>query len=231
MPGGPGGGTNGTVERIDGSTVTLSAQDGSSVEVTTSDDTVVAIAETGSADDVDEGDQVLVMGTADGDTLAAERVLDRGDTATSDANGGPPGGMGGSATGEVSSVDGDTFTVTTGDGDVTVTMTDSTTIVVEAQGSVSDLSSGDTVMVQGETGDDGTVSATRIIAGDLPQGGPAMGGQTGGMPGGPPAQGGTTDGGSTGQVPAAPGGTTDSSGSTGSSGQPAGVTAGGATTT
>lgn len=232
-PGGPGGGTSGTVERIDGSTVSIAGQDGSTVSVATTDETVVALSETGSADDIDEGDQVLVMGTADGDAIAAERVIDQGDTAT-DADtdqAGPPGGMSGSASGEVSGVDGDSFTVSTADGDVTVTMTDATTIVVETSGSIDDLDEGDTVMVRGETDDDGTVTATRIIAGDLPQGGPggpAMGGLSGQMPAGPPAQSGTTDGGTgtTGQAPAAPGGTT------GSAGQPAGVPAtGGATTT
>lgn len=214
MPGGPGGGTVGTVDSVDGSTLAVSTQDGQSVSVATSDDTVVAISEAGSADDVDEGDQVLVMGAADGDTIAAERVVDRGDTAEGDAGSnstasnstaGPPGGMGGVATGEVSAVDGDTFTVSAAGGDVTVTMTDSTTVVVEVPGSLSDLSSGDSVMVQGEAGDDGTVTATRIISGDLPQGGPPM------------------QGGSPGQMPAAPGG---------SSGQPTGVpgTGGGPTT-
>lgn len=187
----------------------------------------MAISGTGSADDVDEGDQVLVMGAADGDTIAAERVVDRGETDAGDAASnsaeandagsnstgsnsaaGPPGGMGGVATGEVSSVDDDTFTVSTADGDVTVTMTDSTTVVVEVHGSVSDLSSGDSVMVQGEAAGDGTVTATRIISGDLPQGGPPM------------------QGGSPGQMPAAPGG------SSGSTGQPAGIpSAGGGATT
>lgn len=228
MPGGPGmaggggGGTVGTVDSVDGSTLTVSTQDGRSVSVTTSDDTVVAISEAGSADDVDEGDQVLVMGAADGDTIAAERVVDRGDTdagdaasnstgsnsAASNSTAGPPGGMGGLVTGEVGSVDGDTFTVSTADGAVTVTMTDSTTVVVEVHGSVSDLSSGDSVMVQGEAADDDGVTATRIISGDLPQGGPPM------------------QGGSTGQTPAAPGG------SSGSTGQPAGMPgAGGGPTT
>ena len=214
MPGGPGmaggpggggdGGTVGTVDSVDGSTLTVSTQDGQSVSVATSDDTVVAISEAGSADDVDEGDQVLVMGAADGDTIAAERVVDRGDIAAGDAGSnsagsnstasnstaGPPGGMGGLATGEVSSVDGDTFTVSTANGDVTVTMTDSTTVVVEVHGSVSDLSSGDTVMVQGETADDGSVAAARIISGDLPQGGPPMQGGSTGQPAGIPGAGG-----------------------------------------
>ena len=226
MTGGPGGGgggsTVGTVDSVDGSTLAVSTQDGQSVSVATSDDTVVTISGTGSADDVDEGDQVLVMGAADGDTMAAERVVDRGETDAGDAasnstgsnstdsnsTAGPPGGMGGVATGEVSSVDGDTFTVSAAGGDVTVTMTDSTTVVVEVPGSLSDLSSGDSVMVQGEAGDDGTVTATRIISGDLPQGGPPM------------------QGGSPGQMPAAPGG------SSGSTDQPAGIpSAGGGATT
>ncbi|HET9666628.1 MAG TPA: hypothetical protein VFP09_07730 [Desertimonas sp.] len=71
---------------------------------------------------------------------------------------------GGDATiGEVKLVDGDTVYVTTADGTtVKVTTTPDSEVTTMADGTVADLDVGDTVIVQGETSDDGTVAASRI---------------------------------------------------------------------
>lgn len=214
MQGGPQGST-GTIESIGDGTLTITTEAGESVEVTTTDETEVSISESASADDIDEGDTVLVVGqSSDGSSVTAERVVERsGDDA--DAQDGPGGGRGPTA-GEVSSVDGDTFTLTTDSGDITVTMTDDTTVVVERQGSVSDLSEGDEVFVHTHTDDDdGSEWAERIIAGDeLPDFSAGPGGMSGGMQGGPsgqsgsmapPSQDGSTSGSSgAGLAPASP---------------------------
>jgi len=66
--------------------------------------------------------------------------------------------------GEITSVDGDTVTLTLEDGS-TVTVTTSTDTSVTVEGEVGDLATGDTVTVIGETDDDGNVTATSISEG------------------------------------------------------------------
>ena len=237
MPGGMQGGggmagSTGTIEDIGDGSLTIATEDGESVEVTTTDDTEVSISETGSADDIDEGDTVMVMGqSGDDGSVTAERVVERSgdesDDAGDDDQRGPGGGMGG-VTGEVSSVDGDSFVVATDSGDITVTMTDDTTVVIERSGSVDDLSEGDEVFVHTHESDDGGAWAERIMAGDaLPDGGMmgGMGGPPSGMQGGPSGESGT-------MTPPDQGGT-DSSGTSGTTGGAPGADAGpsGVTTT
>jgi len=67
---------------------------------------------------------------------------------------------------------------------VVVTTSPDTTIDVNKAGSVSDLAPGDTVVVQGQTGSDGTIAATTIREGGF---GPGGFGGAGGGPGGAPA--------------------------------------------
>lgn len=221
-------GSTGTIEDIGDGTLTISTDDGQSVEVTTTDDTEVSISESASADDIDEGDTVLVIGqSSDGSAVTAERVVERAGDDGADQGG--PGDGRGPTVGEVSSVDGDSFTLTTDSGDITVTLTDDTTVVVERQASVSALSEGDEVFVHTETADDGSTWAERIITGDeLPDLSAGPGGMSGGMQGGPsgqtgtmapPSQDGSSSGSSgAGQAPASPG-----SGS-GANAGPSGVT-------
>ena len=76
--------------------------------------------------------------------------------------GGDGGGGGGNATtGTVKLVDGTTVYVTLANGDVVTVKTDSDTTVTQP-GSLKDLPVGATVTVTGQTGSDGTVTATRI---------------------------------------------------------------------
>jgi hypothetical protein len=62
--------------------------------------------------------------------------------------GGPGGGRGGFAT-EVKSVDGDTLTLTTPQGETTVTIGPETTVSKSAAGEVADIEAGDNVIVSG----------------------------------------------------------------------------------
>ena len=74
----------------------------------------------------------------------------------------PAGGMGRGASGEVKSVDGNTLTLTTGENETKVTLSDNTTIVKTISGSTADLTAGQQVMVTGERDSDGNITATQV---------------------------------------------------------------------
>lgn len=95
--------------------------------------------------------------------------------------GGFPGG--GATFGTIASVDGDTLTITDASGKtVTIKVPSSATVTANTEVSLADLAVGDTVVVRGETADDGTVTATTVTEGS--------GGFPGGFGGGQPGQGG-----------------------------------------
>lgn len=92
---------------------------------------------------------------------------------------GGPGGPGGAVTGDITSIDGSTITVSNGDGSaVTVTTTSQTVVSDTVAGSPADVAVGDTVAVLGNVSGT-TVSAERIVVGDAgaPGSGPAGQGQ------------------------------------------------------
>jgi Domain of unknown function (DUF5666) len=75
--------------------------------------------------------------------------------------GGGAGGGGNATTGTVKLVDGTTVYVTLANGDVVTVKTDANTTISQP-GTLKDLPVGATVTVTGQTGTDGTVTATRI---------------------------------------------------------------------
>jgi hypothetical protein len=78
------------------------------------------------------------------------------------ASAGATSGTGGT-TGTVKLVDGNTIYITTADGQTVIVKTSGTTTVQTSQaGSLKDLTAGSSVTVQGQTGSDGSVTATRI---------------------------------------------------------------------
>ncbi|MDQ7810486.1 hypothetical protein Q5425_42750 [Amycolatopsis sp. A133] len=82
---------------------------------------------------------------------------------TGQQGGGFRGAGGRGTTGTVDRVDGTTVYVKTAQGaDVKVSTSDSTTVGVTQQGKLSDLKPGATVVVQGQAGSDGTVTAQAI---------------------------------------------------------------------
>jgi hypothetical protein len=83
-----------------------------------------------------------------------------------------PGGAGGgqAAVGTVVSADKSQLVVKTQSGDVTVKLTGDTAIEITGKGTVSDLKSGQQVIVSG-TSTDGTLTARTVRQGDLPTGG------------------------------------------------------------
>jgi hypothetical protein len=84
---------------------------------------------------------------------------------------GRPGGanFGGGAAGTVGSVSADQMTITTANGSRIVLLTPTTTVteVSAANKAVTDISSGETVTVIGTANPDGSVTATRIVIGDI----------------------------------------------------------------
>jgi hypothetical protein len=86
------------------------------------------------------------------------------------ASGAPNGGTGngfGGTVGTVDHVSGNTVYVKTSDGKIVkVTVGSSTTISITKDGKVTDLAAGQSVVVQGQTGSDGSVTANRITEGN-----------------------------------------------------------------
>lgn len=94
--GGPDGGmpanlTMGTIESISGNTFTVKTESGETVKVQVVDDTTIRINKEGSVKDLTKGDNVVVNGQRDGDTIEAENV---GSGMIMRREGGPQGGGG-----------------------------------------------------------------------------------------------------------------------------------------
>jgi hypothetical protein len=176
-----GRGNAGTIASIDGSTITLTTQAGTT-KVIASANTTVSVSVSGALGDIKTGDHVVVMGAASGATVAAERIADTGTSATAGFGGPGPGGRpgpggppaggpragGGFVSGTVASIDATSLTITATDGTTTtVTTTSSTQVTTETAGTLSDLATGDQVTVTGPTGSDGTVTAMSIRKGGM----------------------------------------------------------------
>ena len=72
-------------------------------------------------------------------------------------------------TGTVKLVDGTSLYITDADGNtVKVVVPETVPVTTQSQTSLSDLSAGSTVIIRGETGDDGTVTATSVSEGAVP---------------------------------------------------------------
>lgn len=90
--------------------------------------------------------------------------------ASGSAGGAVPAGM---TAGTVTLVDGTKLYVTTADGSVViVTVPDTASLTSQREITLAELSAGDSVVVRGETGEDGTVTATSVAEGALPAGTP-----------------------------------------------------------
>ncbi|MDX6739289.1 hypothetical protein [Actinocorallia sp. A-T 12471] len=95
--------------------------------------------------------------------------------------GGGGGGLGGVTSGTVTKVKDGVITLKTSDGGtVEVKTGDDTEITLSESGTAADLESGASVVVRGETGDDGVVTATSVSEGSGASGFPGGGGGGGG---------------------------------------------------
>ena len=78
-PAGPGGGmpanlTIGTIQSISGNIFTIKSDSGDTVKVKVVDDTTIRINKEGTVEDLAKGENVIVNGQRDGDTIEAENV-------------------------------------------------------------------------------------------------------------------------------------------------------------
>ena len=71
---GPPNVTVGTVKSIDGDTITLTTAEGDTAKVTIGSDAEVMVTKKGTASDLSDGDEIVVHGQRDGDTIEADMV-------------------------------------------------------------------------------------------------------------------------------------------------------------
>jgi hypothetical protein len=89
--GGNGQFTFGTIQSIDGDTLTVTTADGSTVKVEVGDDTQIQVTKEGSVSDLTEGTTIIVSGSRSGDTLDADSISEGGGL----GGAGPPTGASG----------------------------------------------------------------------------------------------------------------------------------------
>lgn len=161
-PPGAGASVAGRVTKIEGAAVSVQQTDNATVAVTTNGETAIRKLVAGALTDLKTGDIVTVDGAKTGDTAYSAKTITSlgqvtGATAAGSGrpNAAPPGVPGPAVTGQIKSMDGGTITVQGFDG-VTVTVTSSPATVVKTQqpGVLSDIKTGDTLVVLGDkTGD------------------------------------------------------------------------------
>ncbi|TAK36018.1 MAG: hypothetical protein EPO21_04225 [Chloroflexota bacterium] len=112
-------------------------------------------------------------GRSSGSTLQAAKSAVTVNSSAASGAGGPNAGTNGQAVqtrpgviGTIESVTGNSFTVKTSGGTTSVKVDDKTTIRKTVTGTAQDLTPGETVVIAGETGSDGTVSAASVALGD-----------------------------------------------------------------
>lgn len=144
----------GHVTKIEGPTVSMQQTDNSIVTVTTNSDTAIRKLVVGALADLKAGDVITVDGTKTGDAAYSAKTitsLGQGGGTGRAPNAAPPGVPGPAVTGQIKSMDNGTLTVQGFDG-ATVTVTSSPATVVKTQqpGALSDIKTGDLLVVQGD---------------------------------------------------------------------------------
>ncbi len=156
---------DGAIASISGSTIMLTGKDGTTYTVDASNAAVKTVTEgsaptTGALSDLAVGDQVGVRGTVSGTSVVATEIIEGGGFKGTDFKGMGRGdhGRGPGVTGTVSAVNGSTITITGKDGTSYTVNAGSATVQKMVTGSLSDVTVGDTIGVQG------TVSGTSVTA-------------------------------------------------------------------
>ena len=180
-------GVNGTLASINGNTLTLTTSQGQ-VIVNVDSGTIIERTVNGTLSNLSQGEFVTIVGTTDssgninatsimvrpqgqgGQFTPPAGTIPRNGTGftgprTSPGNGFPNGGTGRpAAVGTISGINGDTLTVTTAQGQVTVNVDSNTAIQETATGTLSDLSVGDSLTVFGTVNSSGAINAAIIMA-------------------------------------------------------------------
>lgn len=159
----------GRVTKVDGSTLSVQQTDNSTVSVTTNAETAVRKLVAGALTDLKAGDIVAVDGSKTGDSgFSAKSVTSLGNAGGAGAGGGrpqggvPPAGAAG-LVGQIKSVDGATIMVQGFDGTTTaVTTTPATVVRTQQAGTLADIKTGDTLLIQGDRTSDTAFLARSI---------------------------------------------------------------------
>ncbi len=149
----------GRVTKIDGATVSVQQADSTTVAVTMDGQTTIRQLISGVLTDLKTGDVIAVTGGKTADTTYSAKTITSIGQVTGATSGGvgrslnvvPPGTAAPAVTGQIKSVNGGTLTVQGFDG-ATVTVTSSPATVVKTQqpGTLSDIKTGDLLLVQGD---------------------------------------------------------------------------------
>ena len=159
----------GRVTKVDGGILSVQQTDNSMVSVTTNAETAIRKLVAGVLSDLKAGDVVTVDGSKTGDTgFSAKSVTSLGTVAGAGGAGGRP--QGGAPTGgapglvgQIKSVDGATIMVQGVDGMTTaVTTTPATVIRTQQAGTLSDIKTGDMLLIQGDKTSDTAFLARTI---------------------------------------------------------------------
>jgi len=112
----------------------------------------------------------IAIGKSQGREEVTQELQNRTSQFASDQQSGltPPTGAGmlfgrGGTTGTVEKIEGGIITVTTPTGSVSVITSSSTTVQTMDSGNLTDIKTGDSITVSGETKDDGSIQATSIF--------------------------------------------------------------------
>jgi hypothetical protein len=159
-----------TLQRVNGTSLVLAGQ----LTATTSAGTEILREVTGTAADVTDGAQVLVIGTATGAAIAdtlAEVMPGTGSTVPTPQGESRTGATPGLAYGTVTDARGTGFTVVEGDGTrIPVTMSASSSVITTVPSGLGELRAGQMTAVVVSTGPDGALAAVTVEQGVLPAG-------------------------------------------------------------
>ncbi len=179
----PSRGTSGNITKIDGSTLTLTTAQGPAT-ATVGANTTIQVTSAGTLADLHEGQSLIVTGTRDATgnpTATSIAIRPPGQTPASPpagasprpsrtaapgnnpGSGSPGGGNARGAFGTVTKIDGNTLTLTTAQGQVTVKVSSNTSIQKTTIGTLSDLNEGQSLTVIGRQDTNGNITATSLI--------------------------------------------------------------------
>ena len=163
-----GSSVSGHVTKIDGATISVQQADNTMVTVTTDGQTIIRQFVPGVLTDLKTGDVIAVVGGKTAETTYSAKTITSIGQVTGATGSGvgqalntvPPGGSAPAVTGQIKSMNGGTLTVQGFDG-ATVTVTSSPATVVKTQqpGTLSAITTGDLLLVQGDK-----TSATTFLA-------------------------------------------------------------------
>lgn len=163
----------GTVESLDGSTLSVKTREGTDAKIILKDGWKISSVAKASVNDIKEGDFVGIasLPTADGGNGALEVLIFpaamKGTGEGSYAWDLKPNSSMTNATvaNAVKSVDGHTLTVTYKGGEKKISIPEGTPVVTFAPAEVADLKSGATVFIPSEKASDGSISTSRVVVG------------------------------------------------------------------